>query len=220
MNYRELRNYENLQKAYFLGAGEYDIPILGPVKECNCENWIGWNFAKGCEDPEQHGVHFFIDDYQFDRVWRQPDVYLHMLGRFQAVCTPDFSPYADFPKAIQLYNHYRKHWLGAYWQMHGMTVIPTITWSSPDTLEWCFDGEPKNSVIALSSVGMLNSPTYKDWMLRGYDAMMQQLSPIKIFWRGTVPEELAGGDVEIVQLPVFTDKWRKPDKEAREVGEE
>mgnify|MGYP000668335336 CR=1 FL=1 len=106
------------------------------------ENWISFNFAKGCEEPERHGVHFFIDDYQFNRVWTSPDVYVEMLGRFQAVCTPDFSTYTDFPKAIQIYNHYRKHWLGAYWQAHGMTVIPTISWSDHDSYEWCFDGEP------------------------------------------------------------------------------
>ena len=57
MSYRETRNYENLQKAYFVGEGEYDIPILGPTGECPVENWIGWNFAKGCEEPELHGVH-------------------------------------------------------------------------------------------------------------------------------------------------------------------
>lgn len=150
--YRQQRNYENLNKAMFDGEGQYDIPILAPA-ECDVENWISFNFAKGCEEPERHGVHFFIDDYQFNRVWTSPDVYVEMLGRFQAVCTPDFSTYTDFPKAIQIYNHYRKHWLGAYWQAHGMTVIPTISWSDHDSYEWCFDGEPVGSTVIVSSVG-------------------------------------------------------------------
>lgn len=97
--YRQQRNYENLNKAMFDGEGQYDIPILAPA-ECDVENWISFNFAKGCEEPERHGVHFFIDDYQFNRVWTPPDVYVEMLGRFQAVCTPDFSTYTDFPKAL------------------------------------------------------------------------------------------------------------------------
>lgn len=69
--YRQQRNYENLNKAMFDGEGQYDIPALAPA-ECDVENWISFNFAKGCEEPERHGVHFFIDDYQFNRVWTSP----------------------------------------------------------------------------------------------------------------------------------------------------
>ena len=212
MSYREQRDYENLQRAYFQGEGEFDIPILGRTAETNCVNWIGWNFAKGCEEPEEHGVHFFVDDYQFVRLWRQPDLYLDMLSKFQAVCTPDFSPYSDFPKAIQVYNHYRKHWLGAYWQMHGITVIPTITWSSPDTLEWCFDGEPKNSVVAMSSVGMTTTQHRRKLLLDGYEEMIKRIDPVKVIWKGRIPEELEGDRDRIFHIPSFTDKWRETEE--------
>lgn len=127
--YRQTRNYENLNKAMFDGVGDYGIPQLRPVHECDVKQWISFNYAKGCEEPEDHGVHFFIDDYQFMRVWSNPDVYTKMMRKFKAVLTPDFSTYTDFPKAIQLYNHYRKHWVGAYWQMNGVYVIPTISWT-------------------------------------------------------------------------------------------
>ena len=208
-SYRNTRNYENLQRAYFLGDGEYNIPWIKGITECDCDNWISWNYAKGCDEPEIHGVHFFVDDYQFDRVWRNPDAYIAMLQKFRVVCTPDFSPYADFPKAIQIYNHYRKHWLGAYWQMHGITVIPTVTWSSPDTLEWCFDGEPKNSIVAMSSQGMFKNDRLIEWLLVGYEAMVKQIDPIKIIWKGKIPDELEDEKHKIFQIPSFTDKWRE-----------
>lgn len=111
--YRTERNYENLNKGIFPGAGRFDIPILRP-ELTTAENWISFNYAKGCEDPSEHGVHFFVDDYQFNRIWAHPDNYLGMMARFDTVCTPDFSTYTDFPRIIQIYNHYRKHWLGAY----------------------------------------------------------------------------------------------------------
>lgn len=191
----------------FAGAGEYNIPVIKP-DDPRVDNWIGFNFAKGCEEPEIHGVHFFVDDYQFLRLWKDPDRYLEMLRKFQAVCTPDFSPYADFPKAVQVFNHYRKHWLGAYWQLHGIRVIPTITWSSPDTLFWCFDGEPENSTVAMSSVGMFKTDEYREWLLTGYWAMIEKLNPAKIIWKGLIPEELENERDRIVQIPSFTDKWR------------
>lgn len=206
--YRAERNYENLQKMLVKGVGEYGIPQLRPTPVCEVENWISFNYAKGCEEPDQHGIHFFIDDYQFMRLWTNPDAYLGMLRKFQAVCTPDFSPYADFPKAIQLYNHYRKHWLGAYWQAYGVKIIPTVTWSSPATLEWCFDGEPENSVIALSSVGMFQTAEYKEWFLTGYTEMKRRLHPTKIIWKGRIPDEVSADREIIYQIPSFTDKWR------------
>lgn len=217
--YRSMRKYENLQKVIFEGVGEYDIPALRPVRDCHIENWIGFNFAKGCEDPRLHGVHFFLDDYQFERIWKDPERYTDMLLKFGAVMTPDFSPYADFPRAVQIYNHYRKHWMGAYWQRAGMLVIPTITWSDPSTLEWCFDGEPRESIVAMSSVGMFRTEEYKRWLLTGYEEMMRRLRPTQIIWRGMVPEEFDDTDRKrLVILPAFTEKWRETE-EAESDGE-
>ena len=217
--YRSMRKYENLQKVIFEGVGEYDIPALRPVRDCHIENWIGFNFAKGCEDPRLHGVHFFLDDYPFERIWQDPERYTDMLLKFGAGMTPDFSPYAAFPRAVQIYNHYRKHWMGAYWQRAGMLVIPTITWSDPSTLEWCFDGEPRESIVAMSSVGMFRTEEYKRWLLTGYEEMMRRLRPAKIIWRGMVPEEFDDTDRKrLVILPAFTEKWRETE-EAESDGE-
>lgn len=174
--YRTERNYENLNKGIFPGAGRFDIPILRP-ELTTAENWISFNYAKGCEEPSEHGVHFFVDDYQFNRIWAHPDNYLGMMARFDTVCTPDFSTYTDFPRIIQIYNHYRKHWLGAYWQAHGIKVIPTISWSTPDSFAWCFDGEPVGGAVAVSSVGTQASPESADLFMAGYNEMLRRLQP-------------------------------------------
>ena len=148
--YRQGRNYENLNKCIFDGTGTYGIPPIQP-EHCTVEGFIGFNYAKSCKLPYNKGVHFFIDDYQFTRCWANPDAYIDLLSNFKAVCTPDFSTYTDFPRAVQIYNHYRKHWLGAYWQQNGITVIPTISWADRDSFAWCFDGEPVGGVVAVSS---------------------------------------------------------------------
>ena len=140
--YLQQRNYENLNKAIFEGAGVYGIPILHK-DDARADLFVGLNYAKSCKNPSDKALHFFVDDYQFMRIWTNPDAYVQLLSRFKAVCTPDFSLYTDFPPAIQIYNHYRKHWIGAYLQLHGVKVIPTIAWSNEDSLDWCFDGEPK-----------------------------------------------------------------------------
>ena len=211
--YRQQRNYENLNKRIFEGVGEYNIPVLkSAVYEV--ENWISFNFARGCDEPERHGIHFFIDDYQFMRLWTNPDAYLDKLGQFQAVCTPDFSTYTDFPKAIQIYNHYRKHWLGAYWQEHGIKVIPTISWSDEESFDWCFDGEPVGGMVAVSSVGTQGSARAAQLFEAGYNEMKRRLQPAQIVMYGTVPG-CAQSD-NLLTLKSFQSKWREPDEEEPE----
>lgn len=203
--YRQERNYENLNKALFDGSGLYDIPSLAP-EVCKVESFIGFNYVKSCKEPESKGLHFFIDDYQFSRLWNRPDMYLDMLSKFVCVCTPDFSTYIDFPKAMQIYNHYRKHWLGAYWQSNGLTVIPTISWGDLSSFEWCFDGEPEGGAVAVSSVGTQMNKNSRALFLQGYNEMLTRLHPSLIYFYGTVPEKCQGN---IVRLEAFQEKFKK-----------
>ena len=203
--YREQRNYENAQRMLFDGVGQYAIPEIEPTQFDNAE-FIGFNYAKSAKNPEGKAVHYFLDDYQFIRVWTDPDRYIAMLQRFKYALTPDFSLYTDFPKSLQIYNHYRKHWLGAYWQMHGINVIPTIGWSDRESFEWCFDGEPTHSVVAISSVGTQVKKEARQQFLEGYLEMMERLHPEQIIFYGKVPEECKGN---IVRVQAFSDKWNK-----------
>ena len=76
--YRAQRNYENVQRMLFDGIGRYDIPELEPTQFDNAE-FIGFNYAKSAKNCEDKAVHFFLDDYQFNRVWTDPDRYIPCL---------------------------------------------------------------------------------------------------------------------------------------------
>jgi len=211
VNYRVKRNWENVNLARFPGMGEYDIPQLLPetLDSDNMPEWIGFNYVRGCDEPELHGVHFFLDDYQFMRVWSRPEEYASRLSKFKAVCTPDFSLYMDFPKALRVYNHYRKHWLGAYWQRHGVKVIPTICWASEDDFCWCFDGEPVGGCVAVSSVGTQKTDKTKAAFRAGYLEMMRRLMPEQIVFYGDLPDGLPGN---ILQVEAFHKRIRGKNK--------
>lgn len=204
--YRQQRNYENLNLMIYEGVGRYNVPQIQPIYDFHVDNWISFNFVRTCDDPEIHGVHFFIDDYQFTRLWSSPKAYVEKLSQFQAVCTPDFSTYTDFPKAVQIYNHYRKHWLGKFWQDNGITVIPTISWSDEESYEWCFDGEPVGGVVAVSSVGTQSQKETAELFVNGYREMMKRLKPKAVIIYGLVPDECEGN---IIPVRAFQEKWRK-----------
>ena len=183
-------HFENQDKARFAGVGEYDIPQIIGVDDVQVKEWIPFNYVLTCKEPQEKGVHFFLDDYQFERVWNNIDKYTEVLQRFKAVMSPDFSMFTVNPKALQIYQHFRKHFIGAYWQANGLTVIPTINWADEKSFEWCFDGEPTNSIVAISTVGSMNSKANKEGFYKGYEEMKKQLQPKKILCYGTVPEEI------------------------------
>lgn len=195
-------SYENTTKAIFESDNRFNIPNI-KLTNFITENFIGFNEAMSSKQTNC-GVHFFIDDYQFVRLWNNPNKYIEILQKFICVLSPDFSLYSDFPVALQIYNHYRKHWLATYWQMYGIEVIPTICWSDEKSFEWCFDGEPHGGTVAVSSVGTQNCTEAKKLFLIGYNEMLKRLQPKTIIFYGKVPKECQGN---IINVKSFQDKF-------------
>lgn len=111
MGYTNTRFCENMNYPQFETEGEFDIPILEPYKYQPAE-FVGFNYARTTEHKAEKGLHFFLDDYQFERLWRSPMNYIDLLEQYQCVMAPDFSLYMDYPKALRIYNHWRKHFNG------------------------------------------------------------------------------------------------------------
>ncbi len=191
MNYKNTRCYMNCEKKIYDGVGPYDFPIIEPVNvDVEGVPLIGFNYAKTEKKPEDKIVHFFLDDYQFERVWNNPDIYLSVLKRFKAVLAPDFSTYTDFPRAVQIFNTYRRQWCGAYWQDFGITVIPTVGWSDDESYEYCFKGIPKNSLVCISTVGGFGKNAVKEKWLEGYHRALDVLEPSEILFYGKKHPEI------------------------------
>lgn len=175
-------DFLNLQYEMFEGVGQYNIPQIEPTYKVNVDKWIEFNFVKTRMHKDGVGVHFFIYDQQFERCWNFPKRYATALRPFSCVLSPDFSMYTDFPRAACIFNHYRKHWLGAYWQELGLTVIPTIGWIDKESYEWCFDGEPEGSIVAVSNVGCMRSEESRKRFKEGYNEMLIRLQPKEVLF--------------------------------------
>lgn len=198
---------ENLDVYYCMGKGEYNIPELPAVDEFTAERFgrlIYWSSELGAMDKTC--LHTYSYDYQFNTTWTKPEKWVPILRGFNSVLSPDFSLYTNMPKAMQIYNHYRKHWVGAYWNANGIKVIPNIAWSDKSSYEWCFEGEPIDSIVAVSSVGTLNDGDSKDLFLSGYYAMKERLNPKVIILYGGVPEELKKDN--LIFIPHHYDQMR------------
>jgi len=63
---------------------------------------------------------FYVDDYRFDSVWRDPESPLRTGA--SAYVEPNYSVFEDTPMAVAAWSVYRKRWLAAYWQRQGASV--------------------------------------------------------------------------------------------------
>lgn len=182
---------ENTERMIFPGVGKYGIPAIKPETDIRIDKleWIPVNYALTAKDKATKGVHFYKDDYQFERFWNNPDKYIPLLQQFGAVCSPDFSLYSDMPLAVQLFMHYKKHWLAAYWQAHGIHVIPTLCWCGEQSYDWCFDGEPRNAIVSISSHGTQSDSYEAECFAKHCRNALEVLQPSSILWYGKCPAE-------------------------------
>jgi len=188
-------NILNLGHGQFLGDGKYDIPMLlnNATLPKNIEEWIPFNCVLTETNPKNKGVHFFIDDYQFERVWNKPEKYVEKLKKFAIVCAPDFSPYGNMPMATQIYNHYRKHWVARYWQEHGVNVISTIRASTnPESLKWYLDGNPEGMPFVISNMwtGERYGDGKKYFLQKEFKKAYETIKPRRLYVYGRPMEEL------------------------------
>lgn len=191
LTYKQSINTLNFQLGHFPGAGEYDFPIIHPYRgEIENVPWTRIRELKRSQDPSQYGLHFFLDDYQFQVVWNNPLQYLDMLRKYKYVLAPDFSMFTDYPKALNVYNNYRKHWCARFWQENGVRVLPVVNWVFEDSYSWCFDGDPEEAVVAVSSTGINRSKEVVDLFVNGYNEMERRLRPktVLYFGRYLLPE--------------------------------
>lgn len=154
------------------------------------------------EDPLEGAVHFFLDDYYFERVWARPIKTLSAVAQWGRALTPDFSLFLDWPLAIQLWNVYRSRWCGAYWQSHGVQVIPTVSWSDEQSYEFCFEGIQKGGVVAVSSVGTRLGEAPK-FFEAGYTEMVMAVEPKLVLCYGQLPE----GFKSPVEVEFYPTRW-------------
>lgn len=165
----------HVEKLACLREPVWGIPMLEPAYSVP-ESLVCWTQATG--EERVPGVHFFTDDYRFERVWNAPERYLDRLRRADVVLSPDFSCWRDWPRAANLWNVYRSRWLAAYWQAHGLAVVPTVTWAGPESWAWAFLGIPEGSVVAISTIGVSgNDEQTRRHFADGYAEMCLRLMP-------------------------------------------
>lgn len=199
---------ENYFKTKMYSDNKWRIPNIKKIKSeeinlCEVEP-ISFNYVKTTKDLSNKLIHFFIDDYQFERLWNSTEKYVNMLKKAKYVLTPDFSLYRDMDLAIQLYNTYKSRWIGAYLQSEEVKIIPTISWSTKESYDFCFEGIEEGSVVAIATYGIAKDKEARKIFHQGYEEMKRRIKPSLILCYGEceVPREC-------LRIKTYTErKWR------------
>lgn len=187
-------------------SGKYQMPSL--KKESYVpQRLIDFNVAIRSKDFKV-GVHFYLDDYRFERFWKEPYRYLKILNHFDCVFTPDFSLYLDMPMAMKIWNIYRSRLLGKMMQKVGLKVIPTISWTEPQTYEFCFDGIEPGGVVTVSTVGIMRNSEAQKTFEHGFGAMFEHLAPSEIIIYGHSPHFIQQFKIKIHTFPNTSLTWK------------
>lgn len=163
-------------------SGFWELPTF--IRQDEVPNdLIGFNYVMNT-DISGYGVHFYVDDYQFERVWNDPDKYIPYLKKAQCVLMPDFSLYMDMPLPMKLWNVYRSRAMAHYWQRNGIKVIPSLIWADEKSYKYCFEGIPKGSIVSVSTVGVKNNDDAMKIWSEGMDAAIKRIRPSMILLYG------------------------------------
>jgi len=219
-----LENYNYRTDPMFLrnqfpSDNAYGIPTLPKValtdKEQENLMLIAFNSIKS--DNAQNAdrfVHFFLYDYNFEKLWTKPDESLELLSNYRGILTPDFSMYLEMPYALQLYNTFRNRWCGAWFASKGIKVIPTVSWGDESTFDFCFKGIAKGSVVAVSTYmfhAHNNHADQRDVFMKGYNRMLYEIEPSAIICYSEPFPEMEGN---IIYIDYELNSWQhlKDDK--------
>lgn len=185
---------------------QWEMPIIYN-DEIIPTDLIGFNYAKTSKN-KNCGIHFYLDDYQFERVWNRPQDYIRILQEYECILSPDFSLYTDMPIPLKIYNTYRNRLIGNYYQKRGIKVIPTLCWADEDTYDYAFDGLEKNGIYSISTVGIMQNKKAKELCKKGIQEAIKRLKPKTILLYGNMID-FDFKNIKIINYPNRNvQKWR------------
>lgn len=209
--YEELHTTtDTLKEKYIYGCelSKYGYPILdravGYPEECRP---VPFNLISKEKYPRECIAHFYINDESFERIWSNADRYIDCLRNFKYVISPDFTCFSDLPMPLRQFQTYKNHAIGYYMSLRGINVIPNVGWNAPDSYDWCFDGLPERSILAVSTNGCNWNEETREHYRHGFHAMCERLKPLKVIVVGSKIE--VDDDIEIHYLDSFSQQMKK-----------
>lgn len=169
-------------------VGPERIPVLRPESDLGPpEELVRFDNRRSCSDPSKAAIHFYVGDDKLVPVARSPERCVAGFEGYASVITPDFSIYRAMARHQKIGHTHLSRRIGAIFQYHGVRVIPNIRWSSYEDFEFCFEGVPRRSIVAVSTHGCCRSREDREVLRIGLEQMVERLDPRALLVHGARP---------------------------------
>ena len=115
MTSKEFRNDPLFLRNQFPHDGIFDMPVIKRT-DILLDDLSLIGYDRLSENGSNQIVHFFLDDYKFEVMWKDPEPRIERLQKYRGVLSPQFSLYTEMPLAVKVYNIFRSRWCGAFLQ--------------------------------------------------------------------------------------------------------
>jgi len=146
----------DLKDVLFESNNEFEIPNLLLDRQAGKLELPFVDYSSARRRLNVATVHFYVDDYRFDNIWKSPAKIL--TENISAATEPNTSTSHTMPIAYGLQQIYKKRWIARYWQENGLLIYADLN-VSPKFYEYNRMGIPKgyNAFTTRGSYDMLHN---------------------------------------------------------------
>ena len=129
LDFIELPLPEGVPDTLWPTDNEWGIPLLDINRQADAFDLPIETWGAKARGTKAGTLHFYTEDSRFTAIWQNPAQVL----KAQAInaVEPNFSVYDQVPRAVALWQTYKKRWLARYWQSQGTRIFVDLNVARP-----------------------------------------------------------------------------------------
>lgn len=195
-------------------AGKYNFPQLARVNYLPEEPVYPFNYLKSTVTKGRYWYHCFTAEKNFHRLYNSFSDYVELLQQTKGIISADFSLFRDYPEEILIAKCRANRLVDYALQQAGIPMIPTAGFAGESSWEWCFDGLPLNSTVAVTTNCLGRDREAHRLFAGGINTMIKKIHPIAIVVCGKVPAwmQKRHPDIQIIHIQSYSEMWHEREK--------
>lgn len=167
--------------------GKYQIPVLYPYTFITQPTGVNsLHRQPPAEARATRVIHGFEDDKALMPILDSPKNYLTRYSKYTATIAPDFSLRTGMPLQDRIRSVWSSRAVGAYFQTHGLNVLPVVRWTEMSDFDFVLDGLSTGGAIALSIQSSFRDKELRKTFEEGCEVITSTLRPQQIIFYGTM----------------------------------
>ena len=170
---------------------------------------LPFNCLKSTVKKARYWYHCFTAEKYFHRLYNGFRNYVELLKQTKGLISADFSLFRDYPEEFLIANCRANRLVDYALQQEGIPMIPTAGFAGESSWDWCFDGLPLNSTVAITTNCLGRDKEANRLFVGGVNTMVKKIQPTAIVVCGKVPDWLATKfpDIQIVHIDSYSQMW-------------